>query len=549
MKKAEHIGPLGDKVRATLFKDAKHSGNDSCLLGPPSAEFAPFQKTSSARTRKDARQSTIDQDPEFIDFLESLTTPITKSSTVDQDSEAARNKDKITVTPLIQYLKEKKANKGKEAPNSAKSNKHGRQDSKGSKSGINASSKTAPVVVSPATKKRSAQAVKVEQAARDAVKVLTKQTTNTRSSTSSGSSTPNAKVSSSGVASNITPNSTATAVLADKKRERGNASAAAKILQRDLGLAGTPGSRSGRGARGSRSGNATTPAPTQQQAVAKSEQPKAQAASPSKEKVNENTASAAEPAEPKGALPVTGVPSTPMAASTTSASKSKSPPSGPAASRANPPTHPRSAHSSTSHTSTTTSTKATQAFLKHANPSQGITEALLSDSFAPFGDIKKCEIDKKKGFAYIDFESPDGLQKAINASPVKVAQGQVVVLERKIGGREQPGRSGGSGGGGGVGRSGGSMGGNRGGAGGAGGVSIMARGGNAGARGGGATRVRGGGANRGGAAKVPTVLKAATTSPSVNTSPSATASPTESAKAAVENTGPLLQNTLPMTEP
>ena len=33
----------------------------------------------------------------------------------------------------------------------------------------------------------------------------------------------------------------------------------------------------------------------------------------------------------------------------------------------------------------------------------------------------------------MDFAEPDGLQKAITASPIKVAQGQVVVLERKTG--------------------------------------------------------------------------------------------------------------------
>lgn len=79
------------------------------------------------------------------------------------------------------------------------------------------------------------------------------------------------------------------------------------------------------------------------------------------------------------------------------------------------------------------SSTATQAFLKHANPSQGITEPLLEEAFAGFGAVKKVEIDKKKGFAYVDFAAPQALQDAIKASPIKVAQGQVVVLERKAG--------------------------------------------------------------------------------------------------------------------
>jgi len=81
-------------------------------------------------------------------------------------------------------------------------------------------------------------------------------------------------------------------------------------------------------------------------------------------------------------------------------------------------------------TPTSTSTSR-QAFLKHANPSQGITEPLIEAALSAFGTIEKVEIDKRKGFAYVDFAEPEGLQKAIAASPVTVAQGAVQVLERK----------------------------------------------------------------------------------------------------------------------
>src|SRR5262249_40313128 len=86
---------------------------------------------------------------------------------------------------------------------------------------------------------------------------------------------------------------------------------------------------------------------------------------------------------------------------------------------------------------------AKSAFLKHANPSQGITEDLLQTAFREFGTITRCEIDKKKGLGYIDFSEPDGLKKAMAASPVKVANGQVMVLENK----SQHGKRGGGGGG------------------------------------------------------------------------------------------------------
>jgi regulator of nonsense transcripts 3 len=74
---------------------------------------------------------------------------------------------------------------------------------------------------------------------------------------------------------------------------------------------------------------------------------------------------------------------------------------------------------------------AKSAFLKHANPSQGITEELLQTIFKEFGPIARCEIDKKKGLGYVDFTETESLKKAMQASPVKVGNGQVVVLENR----------------------------------------------------------------------------------------------------------------------
>ena len=72
-----------------------------------------------------------------------------------------------------------------------------------------------------------------------------------------------------------------------------------------------------------------------------------------------------------------------------------------------------------------------QAFLKHANASQGITEPLIEVALKEFGAIEKVEIDKRKGFAYVEFADPEGLRRAVAAGTVKVAQGAVQVLERK----------------------------------------------------------------------------------------------------------------------
>lgn len=48
-----------------------------------------------------------------------------------------------------------------------------------------------------------------------------------------------------------------------------------------------------------------------------------------------------------------------------------------------------------------------------------------------FGSVTFLEIDKRKGFAYVDFSDAEALLKAINASPISIAQGTVQVLERK----------------------------------------------------------------------------------------------------------------------
>ena len=402
---------MSEKVRTTTFTDAKNSYKDIALLGPPSVEFAPYGRVPSSRPRKDARQGTIDQDPEFIDFLESLTNPVSKSTTADHENDSvSKGKEKVTVTPLIQFLRDKKANKSKENASTSKSSKHARQESKDSKP-VLPDNKTPSSSTLPASpKKRSAQAVKVEQAAREAVKVLNKQAANSNKAKETTTQPLPAPVK----AHAVTPDGVASAALADKRRERGNASAAARILQRDLGIGSIRGGR-----RGGLSGvtrNVTSNAlPNTSQSTGMTQ---ASTATGSETSTNVTIAD-------------------PVSSKSTNADMTKSPPlstapTGPAASRL-PPKAPAPAHLNAVPRAPRPPSNVTQAFLKHANPSQGITEPLLEEAFAAFGKIVKVEIDKKKGFAYIDFEEAESLQKAIKASPIKVAQGQVVVLERKTG--------------------------------------------------------------------------------------------------------------------
>ena len=413
MTKQDYLGVLSNEVREAQFSDARASGGDPALLGPPSVEFAAYGRVPNPKPRKDARQGTIDQDQEFIDFLESLTNPTARPAPAEGGSAAELKKEAVTVTPLIQYLRDKKANKGNETSVTAKDTKHNRNDSKESKSGQGSEKKTPPkngTITSPQIEKRSVAAIKVEKAARDAVKLLNKQVQNgNKAANTSPAPQPVSKVN---PAQPSTP-----AQTPERKRERGPMNAAARI-QRDLGLAASPGGRRRRDM------PTATPPPLTGTNVAKA---------PIVTQTDGNKAShTASPLANVALGPSTSKADTPKPATPIA-------PTGPAASRSShkPPNTDLPKHqqppSSVSPKPLPPVSKSTQAFLKHANPSQGITEPLLDEVFATFGTVTKVEIDKKKGFAYVDFADPEGLQKAIAGSPVKVAQGQVVVLERKTG--------------------------------------------------------------------------------------------------------------------
>lgn len=390
------VAPLSDKVRQTSFLDAQNTASDPVLLAPPSLEFAPYAKIPGNRVRKDARQGTIDQDPEFFAFLESLTQPISKPNAAETTTDGEEKKDTLTTTPLVQYIKDKKANKAKEqaaAKSSRKSDKESKPEKVQTKKLLQRPDRDlSQSSASEKTQKKS----KADKATKDAVKAANKQVANAaaKQSGKGNTATPNA--------SKETP---PTAPASERKRDRGNAAAAAKILQRDLGISQSGGRR--KGGKGASAENdapkkesATTPTEPKKDTSIKSPKGSAEA----KGKGNENASQTSEPTA-----------STPPASTSNTAKSGKSSKGKQAAAA----------------TAVSPSPTATQAFLKHANPSQGVTEQLLESAFAPFGAVVKVEIDRKKGFGYVDFAEPIGLQNAIAASPVPVAQSQVVVLERK----------------------------------------------------------------------------------------------------------------------
>ena len=123
---------VSEAVRSATWEDAKESFTSPSLVGPPAVEFSIYKKIPSGKRRTDGRQGTIDQDPEFMAFLESLANPdAQKDGDGDQSTaDEADKPGKVKSTPLIESLREKKANKAKEAA-AAKSAKHSRHDSQG----------------------------------------------------------------------------------------------------------------------------------------------------------------------------------------------------------------------------------------------------------------------------------------------------------------------------------------------------------------------------------------------------------------------------------
>ncbi|KAK2799097.1 hypothetical protein FQN50_008603 [Emmonsiellopsis sp. PD_5] len=404
------VSPLSEKVRLASFQDARNTIRDPVLLGPPSLEYAPYPRVPGSRVRKDGRQGTIDQDSDFIAFLESLTNPVTKPA-VDVAGEDTKE-EKPTITPLIQFLREKKANKSKDTISPAKGSRHHRGEGRDRKDGKTERVHAKKLLsrAEKATPPAGERQAKVEKATKEAVKAANKQVSN-QSSKAQGKA-----------AATRPPKEEPPVQTPPPERKRGNMSAATKILRRDLGLA-PAGPR--RRAEKAAAGEGASPV---------NESAKTASPSGADESKRPSTAKGTKEADTakKSTPPAKQAKATPPseAATARNAQKPANPPSGPA--KFSAPSRPKQAVPQADAPPPTQST-ATQAFLKHANPSQGVTEELLASGFATFGEVTKVEIDKKKGFGYVDFAEPESLRKAIQASPVQIAQSQVVVLERKSG--------------------------------------------------------------------------------------------------------------------
>jgi regulator of nonsense transcripts 3 len=373
-------------------------------------EFAPYNRVPIGRRRSDRHQGTIDQEPEFINFLQGLTNPIQKPSAAD--AEPATKTEKVTTTPLIEHIREKKAAKEKptvvKAATKAKDTKAADKDKK---AGAKATKEVS------ATPEKSKRLSKAEKAAKEAVKVLNKEAAGAEEKVAT------------------TPGPSAV----ERRRERvANPINIAAKIQRDLGLTPAASRRAKREQTADTKPEGTDAPNTS--AGPNGSTPKKDAKAP-RNRGSSKSEKGGTDTSPESAKKA---PSTPMQPTILKKPVVQAqPPKGPAAARV-PPLAPKvnsatgvsatgssEPATSTPNTPTTPAAIGRQAFLKHANPSQGITEALIEEALKEFGPIEKVEIDRKKGFAYVDFADAESLRKAIAASPVKIAQGAVQVLERR----------------------------------------------------------------------------------------------------------------------
>lgn len=355
-------------------------------------------------------------------FLEALANPV---STKDVNSEgsakdsSALKPEKVTTTPLVQYLKDKKASKKEAVVKASKK----QESATKSKSGKESSS-------SPEESRKKGKDVKgdrdVERAAKEAVKILNREASNKVAAAA-------ANTAKSGIATTTQQTPPKLDLAKVSGRQRGPAIAAhIKMLQRDLGL--TP----AQAHRQVRRDTADAQKAEKEAAAEKTETPKpvaspapAQAAVPTAPKSTLLPQNAARGPRNRGQptrteTPKQTTPSFPMVLLKKNEASSSSTTTTTASVKPSPVPAPRRGPAAA-----VPSDGATQAFVKHANPSQGVTEILLKEALENFGAVSFVEIDKRKGFAYVDFADTEGLKKAMAANPIPVAQGTVHVAQRK----------------------------------------------------------------------------------------------------------------------
>jgi len=496
--KRDQLLALSEAVRTAEWLDAKTSYNDPALILPPTVEFSMYKKVPSEKKRTDGRQGTIDQDPEFMAFLESLANPDAhkEGDATDQADDEFMKGEKPTTTPLIEHLREKAA-KAKETA-AAKSAKHSRQDSQGGKGKAVAGGSEDPKKKGKESKSDKASekaAGKAPEKPRESVRILSKKA-------AAEAAADAAKAVANHIQSSAQSSAQTSTTDAPPKSRRAGIAAAARILQRDLGLSPGNAHRKARQdlAKAEAESKVTTskePAkevatapkdptppttPVEPSPAPSSAELKTQTASTSRRNRARNRGTGEDGARPKGDArgdakpdargegkagksaesssqapakppvilmkkrddkkePHTSAPSPSPSPAPPTSSAAPVPPAGPKAGSAKPTPAPKKGGGGSNPLAS--SQAATRGFIKHANHSQGVTEQLLRDALQVFGAVTSVDIYRKKGFAYVDFADHEGLAKAMAASPIAVAQATIQVLERKDSSEKKGGGSGG----------------------------------------------------------------------------------------------------------
>lgn len=450
--KEEDLEELSLTVQNAVWEDSKGTFTSPSLVGPPHVERSVYKKIPTGKPKKDPKEGTIDQDEEFKAFLASLAVdPTSKTETEDAPEEVAAETDsKTVITPLVAALIEKRAKKAKEAAE-AKSNKHSRQDSHGGKGKASAVSTEEPKKKSKDKSEKPKETVKILKkqaataAAAEAAKAVAKEIKGGASTSETGSR-------------RAVPKGIHAILKRDLGIEKKESSKKADAVEKTKDAKGSENGTSNATGSNTTATTEATPTPTAPKVQPekssrgsrrRGKESKSVESKPSGS--SETTAPAAPPASAAAAPPpkapiilqkkkddsATSISAKDAATTSKPSSKSANTSSAAAATPAGPKAStPKGGQAggskkSNSNNSAAPSSGSTRAFLKHANQSQGITEPLLKESMEKFGSIRSIEIDRRKGFAYVEFADHSGLSKAMAASPVSIASGAVQVLERK----------------------------------------------------------------------------------------------------------------------
>lgn len=77
----------------------------------------------------------------------------------------------------------------------------------------------------------------------------------------------------------------------------------------------------------------------------------------------------------------------------------------------------------------------TQVFVKNVVPEQAANDALKHALEAQFGATKECQVNTGKGFAFVEFTSPEAARKAVAAGTLQVGSSAVQIEKRRGGER------------------------------------------------------------------------------------------------------------------